>query len=62
MNRGDLVRHWDNDWDIIGTNEYGIILNVIGDFPWEYLVLWNSGKIKKHETGVLRRLMIHENR
>jgi len=47
---GDLVIH------SYGRSQVGVVLGVIGDFPWRYRVVWNSGEIGEHETGVLRRV------
>ena len=47
---GDLVKHTYSDSLI------GMVVEVRGDFPWRYRVVWNSGEIGEHETGVLRRV------
>jgi rRNA processing protein Gar1 len=47
---GDLVMY------SYGIQAIGMVLEVIGEFPWSYRVVWNSGEIKEHETGVLRRV------
>ena len=39
-----------------GNPLIGMVLEVRGEFPWNYRVVWNSGEIKEHETGVLRRV------
>ena len=53
---GDLVIHtYSNAW-------IGMVLEVIGEFPWNYRVFWNSGEIMEHETGVLRRVWCYEGR
>ena len=53
---GDLVIHtYSNAW-------IGMVLEVRGEFPWNYRVFWNSGEIMEHETGVLRRVWCHGGR
>lgn len=47
---GDLVMY------SYGIQAIGMVLEVIGEFPWSYRVVWNYGEIKEHETGVLRRI------
>ena len=53
---GDLVIHsYSNAW-------IGMVLEVRGEFPWNYRVVWNSGEIMEHETGVLRRVWCYGGR
>ena len=53
---GDLVIHsYSNAW-------IGMVLEVIGEFPWSYRVVWSTGEIMEHETGVLRRVWCYGGR
>ena len=61
MGPGDLAVH-----------EYkrsvGILLEIVLDkklmkntfaVPWRYRVMWSDGIIKEHESGILRRVAVH---
>ena len=47
---GDLVIH------SYGVPTIGMVLEVIGNFPWCYRVVWSSGEIKDCDLGTVRRV------
>jgi len=53
---GDLVIH------SYGIPMIGMVLEVRGEFPWSYRVVWNSGEIKDCEMGTVRRVWCYEGR
>ena len=53
---GDLVIH------SYGIPTIGMVLEVIGEFPWSYRVVWNSGEIKDCDLGTVRRVWCYEGR
>ena len=53
---GDLVIH------SYGIPTIGMVLEVRGEFPWSYRVVWNSGEIKDCDLGTLRRVWCYEGR
>ena len=53
---GDLVIH------SYGIPMNGMVLEVRGEFPWSYRVVWNSGEIKDCEMGTVRRVWCYEGR
>jgi hypothetical protein len=51
---GDLVIH------SYGILTIGMVLEVIGEFPWNCRVVWNSGEITNCESSTLRRVWCYE--
>ena len=56
ISRGDLVIH------SYGIPTIGMVLEVRGEFPWSYRVVWNSGEIKDCDLGTVRRVWCYEGR
>lgn len=56
ISRGDLVIH------SYGIPMIGMVLEVRGEFPWSYRVVWSSGEIKDCDLGTLRRVWCYEGR
>ena len=56
ISRGDLVIH------SYGIPMIGMVLEVRGEFPWSYRVVWNSGEIKDCDLGTVRRVWCYEGR
>ena len=56
ISRGDLVIH------SYGIPAIGMVLEVRGEFPWSYRVVWNSGEIKDCDLGTVRRVWCYEGR